>query len=85
MQHGSSYELEGSGNDIACREVNVPGYEEQLATAIYAPGPVSLTRTCAEIDILNSEDESERGWSCLDRDFATYPAAKRPPTESRWA
>ncbi len=52
----------------------MPGYEEQLATAIYAPGPVPLARTCQETEIENSEDESERGWSCLDRDFATYPA-----------
>jgi len=74
LQHGRSYELEGSRNDIACREVNVPGYEEQLATAIYAPGPVSLARTCEEIEVLNSADESERGLSCLDRDFAAYPA-----------
>lgn len=75
LQHGGSYDLEVFGDDIASREVNVSSYEEQLATAIYAPDPVPLARICEEMEIRSSEDESEQdAWSCLDRDFDRYPA-----------
>ena len=75
LQHGGSYDLEVSGSDVASREVHLSGYQEQLATAIYAPAPLPLARICQEMEIRSSEEESGQDeWSCLDRDFDHYPA-----------
>lgn len=93
LQPGNSYNLKVFGNDIANHRVELSGYEETLASAVYAPDPVPLARICEEIEIRIPEDE----WYCRDRDYDRYPAdvdtlwfytriQAAPPTEvvHRW-
>lgn len=72
LEPGNSYNLKVFGNDIANRSMDLTGYEEQLAAAIYAPDPVPVARICESMESGSGSRENE--WHCMERDFDQYPA-----------